>query len=291
MWMSSHAARSDVVLAPAGIWVGAGLVTLALQTGLWPGGVVGLALLVVAAFVVMLGWPLWLARQRDDTVVGQAVATADLSGGLVAALPLLAGGVAIAWLQGVSWPSVLAGLGTRVGTSEPVTVALVLAITFATAVGAWLVLTLVARRAAMAWTGPAMPANGVARSYGLAMTGIATVLWLLLAVGTRTTAWRALLTGAGLAVTVLLVDGMLTSAEIDRTAVIAPAIVALVLWVFSGGLLFGGNLLANLASGMVGATVALCIGLLVEQDRPWAAAPLPIVLAAWLDVSAIPVLG
>lgn len=291
MWTSSQVARSDVVLAPAGVWVGTALVGLVLSLPVWPSGLVRLALVAVATAVVMLGWPLWLARQRDESAIAGPFVAADLTAGIVASLPLLATGIAIAWLQDRSWPQVLAGIGTRVATGSPPVVALTLTITVITAAGAWLVITLVARRAPDGYGGPAIPATGVLRTHGLGLAAITTMLLLLLTVATGITWWAALLMGMALALTVLLVDRTLTSATVNRTAALAPAIVAMVLWIFRGGLLFGGNLLGDLTNAALAGTIALCMGLLAQQDRPWAAAPLSVVLAVWMGASILPVLG
>lgn len=288
MWMSTEAARSDVVLAPAGLWVGGQVISLLVATPLWPRNVLGAALLAALTVVVAIGWPLWLARMRDDSVVGGGLAVGDLVAGLVASLPLFGAGVAIAWLQGAGLAS-LSGIGASLGMS--LESLLVLAMILATALGSWLVITLVARRAAQGYGGVTMSSKGILRTYGLAMAGGTTLLLLLATATTRARWWSALLIGVGLALVVLLVDGLLAGRDVDRTVAFVPAIVAAVLWVFRGGLLLGGDLLTDLASAALGATIALCMGLLVQEDRAWAALPLPLVLALWAGAGVLPLLG
>lgn len=293
MWMSRDTALSDVVLAPAGLVVGTGVVSLFARLPFWPGGIPGVVILLVAAVVIMLVWPVWLARQRDESsVVGQPVNLGDLSAGIVAALPLVAGGIGLGLLGQGSLTSTTTLLRRLVLVTTGTTGILQVVLWLVTAAGSFLVITLVARRAPSAFQGPDMAASGVIRTFGLALAGIATVLWMLVSFTGPEPVTIGPVMGLSVAVMVLLVDRMLPARmSLPRFAALAPGIVALVLWLFSGGLLLGQGLLGNLASGAVAAAVAMAMGLLVIADRPWAAAALPFASSLWLIVSVLPVLA
>lgn len=293
MWMSRDTALSDVVLAPAGLVVGTGVVSLLARLPFWPGGVTGVVVLLVAAVVIMLVWPVWLARQRDEpSVVGQAVRPGDLVAGIVAAAPLVLGGMALGLLGQGSLTSSTTLLRRLVLASTGTAGLLQVVLWLVTATGSFLVITLVARRAPSAVSGPDVAASGVLRTFGLGLAGVATILWMLVSFTGPEPATIGLVMGLAVALTVLLVDRMLPPRmALPRTAALTPAIVALVLWLFSGGLLLGQGLLGNLASGAVAAAVAMAMGLLVIADRPWAALALPFASSLWLIVSVLPVLA
>lgn len=293
MWMSRDTALSDVVLAPAGLVVGTGVVSLLARLPFWPGGITGVVILLVAAVVIMLVWPVWLARQRDEpSVVGQGVRPGDLVAGIVPAAPLVLGGMALGLLGQGSLTSSTTLLRRLVLATTGTAGLLQVVLWLVTATGSFLVITLVARRAPSAVGGPDMAASGVLRTFGLGLAGVATILWMLVSFTGPEPATIGLVMGLAVALMVLLVDRMLPPRmALPRTAALTPAIVALVLWLFSGGLLLGQGLLGNLASGAVAAAVALAMGLLVIAERPWAALALPFASSLWLIVSVLPVLA
>ena len=293
MWMSRDTALSDVVLAPAGLVVGTGVVSLLARLPFWPGGITGVVILLVAAVVIMLVWPVWLARQRDEpSVVGQALRPGDLVAGIVPAAPLVLGGMALGLLGQGSLTSPTTLLRRLVLVTTGTAGLLQVVLWLVTATGSFLVITMVARRAPSAVRGPDIAASGVIRTFGLGLAGIATVLWMLVSFTGPEPASIGLVMGLAVALMVLLVDRMLPPRmALPRMAALTPGIVALVLWLFSGGLLLGQGLLGNLASGAVAAAVALSMGLLVIADRPWAALALPFASSLWLIVSVLPVLA
>jgi len=293
MWMTRDTALSDVVLAPAGLVVGAGVVSLFARLPFWPGGVPGIAILLVAAVVIMVVWPMWLVRQRDErSVVGQPFRFGDLVAGLVPALVLVAAGIGLGLAGGGSPTSAATLVRRLVLASTGIGGILQVALWLITATGSFLVVTLVARRAPSAFMGPDMPASGALRTFGMGLAGIATILWMLVAIAGPDPVSVGPIMGLAIAVMVVVVDRMLPAGlAITRNAALAPGVVALVLWLFSGGLLLGQGLLDNLASGAVAAAVAMSMGLLVNADRPWAAAALPFASSLWLVVSVLPVLA
>ncbi len=293
MWMTRDTALSDVVLAPAGLVVGAGVVSLLARLPFWPGGIPGVAILVVAAIAIMIVWPTWLARQRDESsVVGQPLRPGDIVTGLVPALPLILGGISLGLVGGGSPTSAATLVRRFVLVTTGVGGMLQVVLWLVTATGSFLVVTLVARRAPSAFMGPDMPASGALRTFGLALAGIATILWMLVSIAGPDPVSVAPIMGLAVAVMVVLVDRLLPAGmTMTRTAALAPGVVALVLWLFSGGLLLGQGLLDNLASGSVAAAVAIAMGLLVNADRPWAALALPFASSMWLVVSVLPVLA
>lgn len=295
MYMPRGAARSDTILAPAGILVGVGALSLVLgvvQDGLSLAGAslttfAVLTLRVVPVAALVIGWPMWLARTRGDTVTGSASVPGDLAAGAVAALPMVVAGIAIplTWGQGVGRS--LVGIGGAALWSLPEG-AILLAQTIAMAVGGWLVTTLVARRAPQGWDSPMVRSNEVLRSWALGAIGLATVLLLLQALATSVTALSALLVGIGVAGSVVLADRLVPAAALSRPGALAPGIALLVLWLVGGRWFLGQRLFDSLAAGLLAVPVALAIGQLAEARRPWAGLPLAVALALWLGAGLIP---
>ncbi len=291
MWMTRDTAFSDVVLAPAGVVLGTGAIGLLALVPGWPGGIVGQVVVLVAAVVVMVGWPTWLARQRGETgAVGSRLQAGDLALGVAVAAPTVAVGIVSGLLQGL--PLSRALFGQLANLPPSLSGLLRIALVVVMAVGTFLVLVLVGRRAPQAFEGIEMSVTAGLRSYGLGLAAAATVLYGLYAFDTGRPILLGLVAGAGLAATVLLVDAQVpVGLTAPRGAILAAAVVAALLWVLRGGLfLFGGDLLPRLALASVAATLALCIGVLVLAHRTWAAALLPLASAVWL-VSILPVIG
>lgn len=293
MWMSRDTALSDVVLAPAGLVVGVGVISLFARLPFWPDGILGIAILVAAALVLMVAWPIWLVAQRDErSVVGQSLNPTDLLAGILIALPLVVGGIALGLLGNGSLTSAATLLRRLSLAMTGVGGLLQVVLWLITATGSFLVVTLVARRAPSAFHGFDLPASGVIRTFGVGLAGVATVLWMLVSFAGPDPVSIGPVIGLSVAVMVVMVDRLLpVGMTMPRTAALAPGVVALVLWLFSGGLLLGQGLLDNLASGTVAAAVAIAMGLLVNGGRPWAALALPFASSLWLIVSVLPMLA
>lgn len=288
MWISRDAARSDVVLVPGGIVVGAGLVALLYRIGngigIWPtSSIVGPILDLVVMVALMVAWPVWMARQRGEVRVtgGRHLELGELPTAALVALPAFLVAIVIAWgFQDVQLGDALAGYTAvvRVVPEGPVR----LLARIALAVGTWLVLVLVARRAVEGYSSPDQPTAGMLRTWGLAAAAATVVLQLLLAVANRGSAMVALLSGLAVALTVLVVDRLLPAGiRTARWTIGAPVIVVVVLWLLRGWL-FSDLLLTNLASAAPAAGFTVCIVALVEGRRPTAAALLPLVAALYL---------
>ncbi len=290
MWMTRGAALSDVVLAPAGVVMGAGLVGIMQGVPGWPGGDVGQVVALVIAILAVVVWPTWLARQRGDTrATGGNLEAGDLSLALVLGLPTIAAGVVAQLVQGLPLNRAIYGQLSQLPVSAFGLVRMVLVLVMA--LGCFLVMVLVARRAPTAFDGLGMSVTAGMRTYGLGLAGAATILQLLYAIGTNRPAVIGLLIGAALAATVLLVDRQVPAGlTASRGAIIATAVVAFALWMLQGGLLFGGPLLPRLALGATAATLAMCMGTLVLTGRTWAALFVPVAAAIWL-VGILPVIG
>lgn len=290
MWMTRGAALSDVVLAPAGVLIGRGILDLLQLVPGWPGGMVGNVAGLLMAVAVVLVWPTWLARQRgEQRATGSAPDIGSLGTATVLAVPTVVAGVTMGLLQGLPLDRAVFGQLSNLPASTTGLIRVVLVLVMG--VGSFLVLTLVARRAPTAFEGLDMSVTAGLRTYGLGLAGAATVLQMLYAIGTGRPAVLGLVVGAALASTVLLVDRLVTvNARAPRAAIITAPIVAAALWLFGGGLLFGGPLLPRLALATTAATLALCIGALVLASRTWSAVLLPLAASVWL-VGVLPVVG
>lgn len=287
MWMTRGAAFSDVILAPAGIVLGTGLIGLFPLVPGWPGGFTGDAIVLVAATALMIGWPTWLARQREDTVTGGRPRIGELGPALVLAVPVFAAGAISLLLAGSPLSRAIYGKLANVPPSASGIVRVLLYVVMG--VGTYLVLVLVARRAPTAFESLDMSVTAGLRSYGLGLAAGATVMYGLYAFDTGRPFTLGPVVGVALAATVLLVDAQVPAgAAASRGAILAAPVVAAVLWILSGGLfLLGGDLLPRLALASVAAPLALCVGALVLVRRTWAAALLPLVATIWL-VSILP---
>lgn len=291
MWMTRGAALSDVVLASAGVVIGGGLLSIMRLVPGWPGGDLGQAVGLVVAILAVLVWPVWLARQRGDRgAAGSELVVPDLPLALVLALPTVLAGVATQLIQGLPLGRAAFGQLALLPFSAFGLVRVVLVLVMA--VGCFLVMALVARRAPTAFDGLQMSVTAGLRTYGLGLAGAATILQMLYAIGSDRSAVIGLVIGLALGATVLLVDHQVpTGLTASRGAIVATGVVAAVLWLLQGGLfLFGGSLLPRLALGATAGTLALCMGILVLAGRTWAAVLLPVAAAIWL-VGILPVIG
>lgn len=290
MWMTRGAALSDVVLAPAGVVIGAGLIGIMQLVPGWPGGDIGQVVALVIAILAVVVWPTWLARQRGETrATGANLVVGDLPLALVLALPTVAAGIVVQLLQGLPLNRAIYGLLSQLPLSAFGVVRLVILLVMA--LGGFLILVLVARRAPTAFDGLEMSVTAGMRTYGLGLAGAAAILQVLYAIGTRRPALIGLVIGAALAATVLLTDRHVPAGlAASRGAIITTAVVAFVLWMLQGGLLFGGPLLPRLALGATASTLALCMGAMVLAGRTWTALLVPVAATFWL-VGILPVVG
>lgn len=283
MWISRDAARSDVALAPGGLLVGGGLVALLHRLPIWPGGLLGAAIDLVFLVVVMIVWPLWLARQRGETHLAgsEPVRLGDLSVAVLVAAPLMVAGIAsAATAPGVGIGQAIAGRLQVAGTL-PIGGIQVAAL-FVLAAGTWLVLTLVARRAVEGYSSPDMSVAAAVRTWGLAAAGATTLLHLLASVAGGGSALRSLLLGVAVAMTVLVVDRLVPPRmSTTRMALLAPVIVVVILWLIRG-FLFSSGLLANLAGASFGAGITVAVAALCAARRPTASLLLPLAAVIWL---------
>lgn len=289
MWISREAAFSDVVLAPAGIVLGGGVVGLLRLVPGWPGGLVGTLVSLVLVVVLMIGWPTWLARQRgESSATPSPLDMADVGRGAVLSLPVVAAGILLYVAAGLPLGRAAFGRFSLLPTSADGLAQLTLVV--ATALGTFLLVVLVARRATHAFRSPDMSVTAGLRTYGMGAAAAATLLQFLFSLGYDQPLSRGLVVGVALVVTVLLADravgpGLTTT----RAAILTPGIVAAVLWIVQGGFLLGGPLLPRLASAATAATLALCMGVLVQAGRTWMTALLPLAAAVWLQAIIPPV--
>ncbi len=288
--MTRGAALSDVVLAPAGVVIGAGLIGIMQLVPGWPGGDIGQVVALVIAILAVVVWPTWLARQRGETrATGGNLVVGDLPLALVLALPTVAAGIVVQLLQGLPLNRAIYGLLSQLPLSAFGVVRLVILLVMA--LGGFLILVLVARRAPTAFDGLEISVTAGMRTYGLGLAGAAAILQVLYAIGTRRPALIGLVIGAALAATVLLTDRHVPAGlAASRGAIITTAVVAFVLWMLQGGLLFGGPLLPRLALGATASTLALCMGAMVLAGRTWTALLVPVAATFWL-VGILPVVG
>ncbi len=290
MWISREAAFSDVVLAPAGLVLGSGVVGLLRLVPGWPDGLVGAIITVVLAIVVMIGWPTWLARQRGESSATPApLDMADVGRSVVLGLPILVAGVLVALAAGLPLDRAAFGRLALVPVSPEGLAQMTLLVV--AALGSFLLVVLVARRAAHAFRSPDMSVTAGLRTYGMGAAAVATVLQLLFSIAYDQPISRAPVVGLALAATVLLADrGIPTGLTTTRAAILTPGIMAAALWIVQGGFLLGGPLLPRLAGAATAMTLALCMGVLVQAGRTWSTALLPLAATIWLQ-AIIPVFG
>ncbi|MBY5163735.1 hypothetical protein [Salsipaludibacter albus] len=290
MWISREAAFSDVVLAPAGVVVGAGVVGLLRLVPGWPDGLVGTIVTVVLAIVVMIGWPTWLARQRGETSATPAPLDAgDVGRSALLGLPIVAAGILSSLAAGLPLDRAAFGRLAVIPVSPEGIAQMTLLVV--AALGSFLLVVLVARRAAHAFRSPDMSVTAGLRTYGMGFAAAAAVLQLLFSLAYDQPFSRGLAVGVALAVTVLLADRLVPPGlAATRAAILTPAIVAAALWIVQGGFLLGGPLLPRLAGAATAGTLALCMGAAVQAGRTWATALVPLAATIWLQ-TIIPVFG
>lgn len=283
MWMSSEDARSDFVLAAAAAAFGPILQSFLTGLPLYPrSGTVGVVLALAWLFASTGLVPLLLARYRGQgaAAFGLDEGREGLSVGAIVALPL----VAFGWLS--FWAGSAGPVGALFGRiGEPslsTTWMLNLLVLVVALVGVLLLYTFLVVRARDAFKPTHVTQVEALRTFGVGAVGVALVLGLLLAVGTTLTVAGVMLRLAGLLGAILLVDRYVEPGDMTtRATVLAPAIVAAVLWVLSSGGLFSGGLLSGLYAGAVAGATAIVVAILLETRR-YAWAVIPLVAAAVL---------
>lgn len=286
MWLSQDDARSDFILAAAALVFGTIVVDFVVGLPFYPRGMLSWWLTPVWVVLLMIVPPRFLARYRDQgtEAYGLAGDRPGLAEGLLVAAPLLA----VGYVRSFSGGNVLGALLGRLDgytTATPgvaqldlPTLVVGFVLLVVSAIGSMLLFGLLVVRARDGFRATDMPLLEALRTYGLGAVGVGTVLGLLTSVaGAGTPAWQVLLDGLAMAAVVLLTDRLVDSGDrTTRATVLAPAIVAVVGFVFAmGGGLFSAGLAVSLYRGAMAASVAVVLAVLIETRRAaWAAVPL-----------------
>lgn len=291
MWMSSEDARSDFILAAAGMGLGTEVVFFLQGFSLYPGGLVGRGLTVLWVFLLTVVVARFFVSYRQQGLEGYGLQEdrAGLTEGMLVAAPLAIAG----YVRGIEEFGPFGALLGRAGpvvsgpTVEPtdsIELVLAVALILVGALGAMMMYGLLTTRARDAFRSVDMPLVQALRTFGLGAVGVGTLLGLLVSAspgGLPVTS--PLLDGVALAATVLLADRAVDGKDrTQRATVLAPAIAALVVSVLvSGGGLFGPGLVVALWRGTVAGAIVIVVATLIETRRAaWAAVPL-VFVAMW----------
>ncbi|MDQ4129917.1 MAG: hypothetical protein M3133_02820, partial [Actinomycetota bacterium] len=234
MWEHPEEARSDFILAAAAAILGPLLLRLLAPFGLeavgsW--GLIGGAVFGVLVFAFTGLVPLLLARYRRGGLAafGLDAPRNAMSAGVLVAVPLVAVGAVEWWAVTGSLPWALAGVFA--GPPPRVFIAL------AAFVGSVLLFTFLTVKARDGFARTELAQLQVLRTSGLAASGAALVVGLLLLPIGRVTLVETFLDPLALVAVVLLADRLVQPrVTTSRATILGPAIVALLLQVE----LFGG---------------------------------------------------
>lgn len=283
MWTNREEARSDFVLAAAAVLVGPVLALFLFRVipFLQPRNLVSQFLQVLLAFVFTGLVPLLLARYRGEgrAAFGLDVPREGLLQGLVAAVPVMLGGMLVQWFQTPRSPQ-RAVLGVFSYALAGPTEALLTLLTVAVVtIGGLLLYPFLTVKGRNAFERREITQLEALRTYGLAAAASAIVMGLLVVVQGRISLLEALVDGFVLAAVVLLADRLVPpQVTTSMWAVLGPAGVALALRVFFGGFLS----LASLRAGLLAAGFVVVVAVLVESRRgAWAVVPLFVAVAIW----------
>lgn len=295
MWMSSEDARSDFILAAAGMALGTEVLRFVLAFVPLPGGQFGSLLGSVLTIVLIVLLTVLVARffvsYRDQGIAGYGLREdqAGLAEGALVAAPLLIAGYVRALQAGLGPVGSLMGrarpLSADAGASvPPLDLTLGVVIVGVAALGAMMMYGLLTTRAREAFRSPDMPLVQALRTFGLGAVAISTLLGLMIAVGNPSLPLSSpVFDGIALGAVVLLTDRMVDAGDrTTRATILAPAIAGLVVAiVIVGGGLFGPGLPIALWRGTAGGAVIIVVSTLIETRRAsWAAVPL-VAVAMW----------
>lgn len=297
MWLSPEDARSDFILAAAALVFGTMVVDFLIGLPFYPRGTLSLWLTPVWVVALMVVPPRFLARQRDQgqEAYGLVADRTGLSDGILLAAPLLAAGYIRSFSDGNVLGALLGRLRNFAANSPGLTrldlptLVLGVVVLGAAALGSLLLFGLLTVRARDGFRGTDMSLLEALRTYGLGAVGVGTLLGLLISVaGAGPPPWAVLLDGFAMVAVVLLTDRMVATGDrTTRATILAPAIVAMVAFVFAmGGGLFSQGLAMSLYRGAMAASLAIVFGVLVETRRSsWAIVPL-VAAAVWAPTCA-----
>lgn len=285
MWLSPEDARSDFILAAAALVFGTLVVQFLATLPFYPQGALSLWLRPVWVVLLMIIPARFLARYREQGLeaFGLVGDRAGLGDGILLVLPLLAAG----YVRSFSGGNVLgAFLGRlpRVASNSPgvaqldlVALLLSVVVLIVAGIGSMLLFGLMVVRARDGFRATDMPLLEALRTYGLGAVAIGTLLGLLMSLAGSSAWWEVLLDSGAMVAVILLTDRMVASGDrTTRATILAPAIVAMVAFMFAlGGGLFTQNLALSLYWGAMAASVAIVLAVLIETRRAaWAAVPL-----------------
>ena len=286
MWLNTEEARSDFILAASALVFGTLVVDFLFRLPFYPTGQLSLWLTPVWVVLLMVVPPRFLANHRDQgtEAFGLVGDRGGLGDGILLAAPL----VAVGYVRGFSGGNVLGALlgrlrgfaatGGSLAQLDLVTLVLGVVVLGAAGVGVLLLFGMLVVRARDGFRATDMPLLEALRTYGLGAVAVGTLLGALLSLtGAGPPTWAVLLDGLAMVAVVLLTDRLVASGDrTNRATVLAPAIVAMVAFIFSmGGGLFSENLAVSLYRGAMAASVAIVLAVLIETRRAaWAAVPL-----------------
>lgn len=285
MWLSPDDARSDFILAASALVFGTLVVEFVFRIPFYPSGDLSLWLTPLWVVLLMVVPPRFLAKYREQGLdaYGLVGARTGIADGLLLVTPLLVAG----YVRGFSGGNVMGALlgrlrgfaaGGGLVQLDLFTLLLGVVVLAAAGVGTMYLFGLLVVRARDGFRATDMPLLEALRTYGLGAVAIGTVLGLLLSLaGSGPPTWAVFLDGAAMVAVILLTDRLVaTNDRTTRATVLAPAIVAMVAFVFSmGGGLFSANLAVSLYRGAMAASVAIVLAVLLETRRSaWLAVPL-----------------
>ena len=290
MWMSSEDARSDFVLAAAGMILGTMVVRFLQGLSLYPGGILAGVLAIVWVVLLNVVVARFFVEYRGQGLAGYGLRDerAGLAEGVLVAAPIAIAG----YVRGIEPLGAVGALlgraggavaGPTVEATDSLELLIGLVLIGVGALGAIMVYGLLTTRARDAFRSPDMPLVQALRTFGLGAVGLSTVLGLLIAAGSGRPLTSPLFDGIALAASVLLADRAVAQGDrTTRATILAPAITAVVATVVivSGGL-FSSRLALALWLGTSAAAVVIVLASLIETRRAaWAAVPL-VVVAMW----------
>ena len=286
MWLNPEEARSDFILAASALVFGTLVVDFLFRLPFYPSGQLSVWLTPVWVVLLMIVPPRFLANYRDQgsEAFGLVGDRSNLGDGLLLITPL----VAVGYLRGFSDGSVLGALLGRLRGFTPTGGSLVqldltslvlgVVILVAAGVGIMLLFGMLVVRARDGFRATDMPLLEALRTYGLGAVAIGTVLGLLISLtGAGPPTWAVLLEGLAMVAVILLTDRLVANGDrTSRATILAPAIVAIVAFIFAmGGGLFSSNLALSLYRGAMAASISVVLAVLIETKRSsWAAVPL-----------------
>lgn len=285
-------ARSDFVLAAAGMILGTAVVSFLRGLRFYPDGLLGAVLAIVWVFLLTIVVARFFVNYRQQGLQGYGLREdrGGLVEGALVAGPLLVAGYVrgldpygpLGAILGRAQPL---SLDPTVGGTSPLEILVSGLLVAVGAVGAVMMYGLLTTRSREAFRSVEIPLVQALRTFGLGAVAISTVLGLMLSLGIEgLSPTSPLFDGIALTVTVLLADRAVAANDrTTRATVLAPAIVALVATIIAanGFSIFGSGLAIGLWLGTSAGAVVVVVASLIETRRAaWAVVPL-IAVAMW----------